>query len=35
MFNKEQNSEELNKITGTIVDKQEVISVDNEEKNNV
>ena len=35
MFNKEQNLEELNKMIGAIVDKQEVLPVDNEETDNV
>ena len=35
MLDKEQNLEELNKIIGAIVYKQEVISIDNEEIYNV
>ena len=35
MFDKEQNSEELNKVMGAIVDKQDVFFDDNEETNNV
>jgi len=34
-FEKEQNSEELNKIMGPISDKYDVLSNDNEETNNV
>ena len=34
MFDKEQNSEELNKIMSIIVDKQEILSDDYEESNN-
>ena len=35
MLNKEQNSKELNKKMSTIVDKQEVLSYDNKETNDV
>jgi len=35
MFDKEQTPEELNKIMGTIIKKQDVLSKDNEETNNV
>jgi len=35
MFDKEQNPEELNKITSAISDKYDVLSDDNEETNNV
>ena len=35
MFEKEQNSEELNKIMSTINDKHEVLSDENENTNNV
>jgi len=35
MFDKGQNSEKLNKIMGILVDKQEVLSYDNEETNNI
>ena len=35
MFEKEQNSEELNKIMSIISDKHDVLSGDNEETNNV
>ena len=35
MFDKEHNQEELNKIMGRIVDKQEVLSDNNEKTNNI
>ena len=35
MFREEQNSEELNKIIGIIIDKRDVLTDDNEETNNV
>ena len=35
MFDKEQNSEELNKIMSAISDKYDVLSDDNEETNNI
>ena len=35
MFDKEENSEELNKIMSAISDKHDVLSDDNEETNNV
>jgi len=35
MFDKEQNSEELNKIMGTTADKQDILSDDNKETHNV
>ena len=35
MFESEQNPEELNKIMGAIVDKQDVLFNDNNETNNV
>ena len=35
MLDKEHNPEELNKIMGAIVEKQGVLSNDNEETNNV
>jgi len=35
VFDKEQNLEELNKIMGIIVDKQDIRCNDNEEPNNV
>ena len=35
MFEKEQNLKELNKIIGEIIDKQDALSNDNEERNNV
>ena len=35
MFDKEQNLEKLNKIVGSIVDKQDVLCDDREETNNV
>ena len=35
MFEKEKNSEELNKIMSTISDKHDRLSNDNEETNNV
>ena len=35
MFDSEQNSEQLNKIMGAIVDKQDVLSYDNKETNYV
>jgi len=34
IFDKEQNSDELSKIMGTISDKHDVLSDDNEETNN-
>jgi len=35
MFDREQNPEELNKIMSIIVDKQEILSNDYEETNNL
>jgi len=35
MFEKEQNPEELNKIMSAISDKQDILSNENEETNNV
>ena len=35
MFEKEQNSEELNEIMGSISDKYDVLSDDNEATNNI
>ena len=35
MFDKEQNSKELNKIMSAISDKYDVLSDDNEETNNI
>ena len=35
IFDGEQNSDELNKIMGAIVDKWDVLSNDNEETNNI
>ena len=35
IFEKEQNPEELNKIMGTVSDKYDILSNDNEETNNV
>ena len=34
MFDKEQNPEELNKIMSVIIDKQEILSDEDEESNN-